>query len=121
MDSTKINTEFIPEVKRICYFLVGKPGSGKSVLAQKLAESLPSVLISPDNVLSDASVNYATKVFCFLLPNNKMSDALRTGKPLSEDFILELMEAKIQADIALFKGRMYEKLNFRLRVGRNSV
>lgn len=43
--------------QRVSYIFVGKPGVGKSRLAEKLAASLASVLVTPEKVLQESLGN----------------------------------------------------------------
>ncbi len=40
--------------RRVAYIFVGKPGVGKSLLSEKLASSLSSVLVTPEKVLQES-------------------------------------------------------------------
>ncbi|KAJ3046779.1 hypothetical protein HK097_000518, partial [Rhizophlyctis rosea] len=43
----------VTETQRACYIIVGKPGSGKSTIASRLAQKLNSVLVDVDKVTEE--------------------------------------------------------------------
>jgi hypothetical protein len=53
LDINSLPTTAKGQGQRICYLFVGKPGSGKSVLAEKLAKTMPAVVITPENIAQE--------------------------------------------------------------------
>jgi hypothetical protein len=60
-DSRPVTADAVPDTpiasanaQRVSYIFVGKPGVGKSHLAEKLSASIASVLVTPERVLQES-------------------------------------------------------------------
>ena len=56
----------VTERRRACYIVVGKPGSGKSTIAARLAQRLNSVLVDVDKVTEEL-VREEKEVSCSIM------------------------------------------------------
>jgi adenylate kinase family enzyme len=77
---------------RVRYFFTGKPGVGKTTIAEKLSLLVPSVKISTDSLCST------------LLGSLEVYQLLITGHEITEDMILEAFDSQVKGDESAFKG-----------------
>lgn len=82
-----------PVVKKPAYFFFGKPGSGKTTVAQELVKTLTLEYVEPQSLL-EKSVNN----------NEDLLNQLKSGKELQSDVVEKLVKDKVEAPESIFKG-----------------
>jgi adenylate kinase family enzyme len=77
---------------RVRYFFTGKPGVGKTTIAEKLSLLVPSVKISTDSLSSS------------LLDSLEMYQLLCSGHEITQDMMLEAIDSQVKGEESAFKG-----------------
>lgn len=81
------------------FIILGKPGSGKTTLAAKLAKTLNAELISPSTAVEAALVEESDL-------SKEISEALTAGRELSTALVARAMEAQMKSEQAAFRGAL---------------
>ncbi|XP_075315081.1 adenylate kinase 9 [Odontesthes bonariensis] len=91
--------------KPTCFIIVGRPGVGKSTLAQMIAESWKCILIN-DTDLLNTHIKNKTK------EGLKLLDMLSEGRSIPEDEVLQLILARLNSPDAEHYGYVLSCLPF---------
>ncbi|KAJ3181392.1 adenylate kinase [Gaertneriomyces sp. JEL0708] len=93
------------EVRRPCYFIVGKPGCGTRELAQKLAQELNALCLSPDVLVAQAVEDASNKW------HESIVSSLTQGDAIEPSVVRDIIEDAVSSDAAAFQGYVVDGLS----------